>query len=303
MQYAIFRQSKVKRADVSGLQAEHERTPDDHYKRGKDFDNSQIDWTRTSQNLHLAYRDGKWTKLQQPQKNCNKQITKIIKDHDCKEVRKGKNASTVALDNVFTASPSFFANATEQQKMQFWKDCLDWYVKVFCQGDASKIISCEIHLDEKTPHMHVMSVPIFENEKGFTLSAKALCGHHGRNTYHVIQNSFWDAVGRPRGFDRGEVFDRRDPLQNAKRKLHITNQDYKIAQQQEEIQQNKLTIHKQKDKIKAVEDYNKMIDDPDDTAFNDFLMYRNHKNLENEIDEQYKDHETVSVNDLMNWAR
>lgn len=302
MAYSIFRQMKLKRAAVFGMQAEHERTPDDHYKRGKDFDNSNIDWSRTHQNWHLAFVNGSWKRLQEPNKNWNKSITEMIKEHGCKEIMRGKNASTVLLDNLFTASPEFFENADIETIKKYFFDCLNWYVKEFCQGDASRIISCEVHFDEKTPHMHLCSVPLFESEKGFTLSAKALSGQFGRNTYHVMQDRFYEAVGRPRAFERGEVVDIHDPVANAQKKHHTLCREYQIFQQDQKLQEQEKQLQGNEKKIQLVQEYNDFMNGNDE-FFNDFAEFRTKKQASQAIEEQMRSGETVPLADLWEQTR
>ena len=56
--YCIMRTEKRKRNALCGIQKEVNRTRSDHDERGIDFDGSQIDWTRTNNNISIL-KNGK----------------------------------------------------------------------------------------------------------------------------------------------------------------------------------------------------------------------------------------------------
>lgn len=145
----VMRIEKRGRGAVYGLQIEANRTREDH-ERGRDFDNSDIDWDLTKQNIHLVKTD-----------NWNREITRQI---HAAEVKERKN-STVLLDGLYTASKAWFEEHSPDEWMQYFRDCLEFHAREYCGGNASRIINAVVHLDEATPHMQVASVPIIEDEK------------------------------------------------------------------------------------------------------------------------------------------
>ena len=211
MGYGIMRVEKRGRSAVYGLQIEANRTQEEHV-RGRDFDNSDIDWESTQCNTYFKHCE-----------NWNSAITEQIHTAGCKE----RKDSIVMLDCIFTASPEFFTMTTKQQQTDFWNACLEFYVQEYCQGDSSRVINAVLHYDETTPHLHVASVPLVEDEKGMHLSAKIIMG--GKQDYRLRQDRFFDRVSKHYGLERGEV---RDP---AMTKAHTTKREWQKATQEEEL--------------------------------------------------------------------
>lgn len=207
----VMRIEKRGRSAVFGVQIEANRTQEDH-ERGRDFDKSDIDWTRTADNIHLIKTD-----------NWNKEITRQIHAAGLTE----RKDSVVLLDGLFTASAEWFSQHTKEEAGAYFKDCLDFYVKEFCGGDRSRVLNAVIHLDETTPHLQVASVPIIEDEKGKHLSAKVVCG--GRSDFRKRQDRFFEQVTQKRGLERGEVKDA------AEVKAHTTKREWQAAKQAEEL--------------------------------------------------------------------
>lgn len=207
----VMRIEKRGRGAIYGLQIEANRTRADHDK-GRDFSRSDIDWDETENNIHLVQTD-----------NWQKEITRQI---HAAGLRERKN-STVLLDGLYTASPGFFDGKTRGQIEAYFKGCLDFHVREYCAGDPSRVINAVIHLDEKTPHMQVASVPIIEDEKGLHLSAKIICG--GRQDFRLHQDHFFEQVTREWGLERGEVKDQ------AEIKAHTTKREWQIATQEERL--------------------------------------------------------------------
>ena len=129
-----MRVEKRKGAAVYGLQLEANRTPADH-ERGRDFDASDIDWSRTADNVYLVKAD-----------NWKAAINEQLKAAHIKP----KSNSVVALDGLYTASSAWIANQSREEQLKFFKDCL-----AFHAAHYGPVINAVIHFDEKTPHMHV----------------------------------------------------------------------------------------------------------------------------------------------------
>lgn len=216
--YGIMRVEKRRRSAVYGIQIEASRTPADH-ARGRDFDNSDIDWEKTQNNIFLV-RSESW----------NKEITKQIHAAGVKE----KKDSVVMLDGLYTASAEWFEGKTEAEIRKYFEECKEFYIKEYCGGDESRVISAVIHLDEATPHLHIQSVPLLEDEKGLHLSAKRIMGF--KSDYRKRQDRFYEQVSKARGLERGEIHD------PAHRKAHTTKREWQIATQEEKLNQLKKQI-------------------------------------------------------------
>lgn len=107
--------------------------------------------------------------------------------------KRRKNA-VLALEYVLTASPEFFATAPEAQWRSYLRDQLTMLQDYY---RAPNVVSAVLHLDEKTPHLSVMIVPLVEGK----LNARALVGT--REACSIIQDMAGD-VGSAHGLQRGQ---------------------------------------------------------------------------------------------------
>lgn len=224
--YGIMRVEKRGRADVYGIQLEANRTVEQHEK-GLDFDKSDIDWNKTRDNIFLVHTE-----------HWNKEITKATKQIESETGKKTRKDAVVLLDGLFTASPEFFEGKTTQEIKKYFEDCLDFYVKEYCQGDETRVLNAVIHLDEATPHMQVASIPVYTSESGNRLNAKIIMGN--KTDYRKRQDRFFDAVSCKYGLERGE------PASAVNDKVHTTKREWQAATQEETIEKNNKVLAEQK---------------------------------------------------------
>ena len=98
---------------------------------------------------------------------------------------------------MFTASPEFFKGKKRAEIRVFFEEALH-----FLEQHQSKetIISAVVHMDEKTPHMHLCFVPLTEDGR---LSAKDIMGNKKKLTWW--QDEFWKhMVKKFPDLERGE---------------------------------------------------------------------------------------------------
>ena len=224
--YGIMRVEKRGRADVYGIQLEANRTVEQHEKR-LEFDKSDIDWNKTRDNIFLVHTE-----------HWNKKITKVTKQIESETGKKTRKDAVVLLDGLFTASPEFFEGKTTQEIKKYFEDCLDFYVKEYCQGDETRVLNAVIHLDEATPHMQVASIPVYTSESGNRLNAKIIMGN--KTDYRKRQDRFFDAVSCKYGLERGE------PASAVNDKVHTTKREWQAATQEETIEKNNKVLAEQK---------------------------------------------------------
>lgn len=224
--YGIMRVEKRGRADVYGIQLEANRTVEQHEK-GLEFDKSDIDWGKTDDNIFLVQTE-QW----------NREITKAIKRIETETRKKTRKDAVVLLDGLFTASPEFFEGKTTQEIKKYFEDCLDFYVKEYCQGDETRVLNAVIHLDETTPHMQVVSIPVYTSESGNRLNAKIIMGN--KTDYRKRQDRFFEAVSEKYRLERGE------PASAINDKVHTTKREWQAATQEETIEKNNKVLAEQK---------------------------------------------------------
>ena len=102
-----------------------------------------------------------------------------------------KNA-VYAIEVILTFSPEAIS---EQNLFPWAKDNANWLRKIFGEDN---IVDCQLHLDEKTPHIHALVIPIDDKGK---LNARAFVGG-SRNRLVELQTDYSEAM-KCHGLSRG----------------------------------------------------------------------------------------------------
>lgn len=108
-----------------------------------------------------------------------------------------KNASS-AVEIVISGSPEWFNSHTPSQWMGYFKDARTFLGERF---GSQNVLSWNVHCDEKTPHMHVLFVPIRETAKGNAYTSSQFLG--GKNGLREFQDQLYAKVGKKFGMERG----------------------------------------------------------------------------------------------------
>jgi len=106
-----------------------------------------------------------------------------------------------AVEMMLSASPEYYrpgdpgqAGKWEDDKLQAWLQAAEKWLN---DNYGNNILSAILHLDETTPHIHALIMPIRDNG---TLSYKAF--FDGRQKLRTLQTSYADAM-KPLGIERG----------------------------------------------------------------------------------------------------
>ena len=176
-QYAILRFAKYKGPEISRIESHNERTKE------KYASNPDIDTSRNHLNFHLVF----------PERKYRAEAEKQIAAAGCRT----RSDSVRVVEVLVTASPEFFKGKKKAEVRAYFNEALD-----FMQKHQSKdtIISAVVHMDEKTPHMHLCFVPLTEDKR---LSAKEIVGNKKKLTWW--QDEFWKhMVKKYPDLERGE---------------------------------------------------------------------------------------------------
>ena len=176
-QYAILRFAKYKGPEIGHIESHNERTKE------KYASNPDIDTTRSHLNFHLVT----------PERKYRAESEKQIAEAGCRT----RSDSVRVVEALVTASPEFFKGKKKSEVKAYFTEALD-----FIQKYQSKetIISAVVHMDEKTPHMHLCFVPLTEDKR---LSAKEIVGSKKKLTWW--QDEFWKhMVKKYPDLERGE---------------------------------------------------------------------------------------------------
>ena len=175
MASVILRFSKQKGNPATKIEAHHERTKDE-YKS-----NSDIDTSKSKNNIHLIA----------PQMRYKAEVEKRIKESGCR-VRKD---STRFVDTLITASPEFFWDMTHEKMVEYFQRAVDFMRN---RIRPNMIFSAVVHLDEKTPHLHLCFVPLTEDNR---LTAKEILGNRVKlskwqDEFHEFMVKFYPDIER-----------------------------------------------------------------------------------------------------------
>lgn len=210
MAFCVIHCEKRKLADVTGLQQENNRTAVNY--------NNKVSAELTPSNIYLT--------------QCDNWRESIQEEIDRAGARVRKN-STVAIDFIYSASKDFFTSKTPEESLRYFQDCFDFHQKRF-----GHLISAVIHLDESTPHMHIVSVPLTKDNR---LSARDVLG--GPSDLMRLQTDFFNDVGKAYGLERGAHRD------GPEKRKHITAQQWELN----EIRRQKAQERDELERVKSAQ--------------------------------------------------
>ena len=176
-QYALLRFAKYKGPEIGRIEAHNERTKE------KYASNPDIDTSRSHLNFHLV----------QPERKYRAEAERQITGAKCRT----RKDSVRVVEALVTASPEFFKGKKKAEVRSFFEEAVRFIAK---HQSKETIISAVVHMDEKTPHMHLSFVPLTADKR---LSAKDILGNKKKLIWW--QDEFWKhTVRRWPDLERGE---------------------------------------------------------------------------------------------------
>ena len=175
MPYAILRFQKCKSGGVTARGTHNERKKE-AYKSNPD-----IDIERKQENYHIVM----------PKQTYRREVKRMIKAAECRT----RKDSTVMVETLITASPEFMAALPPKEQREFFDRA---YQFIADKVGKNNIISAVVHMDERTPHMHLSFCPITTDKR---LSAKTILGNQAQlsrwqTDYHNAMSSRWPELER-----------------------------------------------------------------------------------------------------------
>ena len=176
-QHGILRFHKYKGPEIGQIEAHNERTKE------KYASNPDVDPARK----HLNYN------LLTPPPKYRPEAERQIREAGCRT----RKDSVRLVETMITASPEFFQNKSPQEIREYFERALEFMKS---KQNPDTIISAVVHMDEKTPHMHLCFVPLTEDGR---LSAKDIVGNKKKLT--KWQDEYWSyMVKKYPDLERGE---------------------------------------------------------------------------------------------------
>ena len=165
MPYAIMRFKKTGPGGIAPAQKHNEREKT-IYKSNPD-----IDAARIKNDYHIIKPD--------------KPYRAVIKDRLAETGCRTRKDSVLMIETILTASPEFMNDLPPEEQKKFFQLATQFFEK---EIGKVNIISAIVHMDEKTPHMHLCFVPITPDGH---LSAKKIIGNRQKlclwqDRYHAF---------------------------------------------------------------------------------------------------------------------
>ncbi|MEC2855775.1 MobV family relaxase [Bacillus cereus] len=229
--FMVCHMQKFKMTDVKGLQIHNQREKESH-------SNSDIIQERTEQNYDLIHDKRKV--------DYKKFIQNRI-DNGVVSNRAIRKDAVVCCSFMISASPDYMNSLSQAEQRRFFEESV-CFLKA--RYGEENFVYASVHVDEKTPHMHVGMVPVNEKQK---LSAYSF--FKNKSEFHDLQDKIYEHV-KEKGFDieRGVSSDRK----------HLSTQRFKavtLQQEIEELEQEKKGIDSRLHDLKMSLDQAKSVDE------------------------------------------
>lgn len=257
MAYMVARTEKRKIGSLGGYQNHVDRKTENH-------SNKDIDDSKTHLNYDLIGHERSTS--------FHEEFMDYIKENrvGSRAVRKD---AVVMQDWLISSSQEFFDTLNENETKKYFETAVEFFAENF---GRENIRFATVHMDEKTPHMHMGIVPLKDGK----LTAKTI---FDRNCLRMIQNELPQAFQKA-GFDiqRGE---------SKSEKVHLHPEEYKATMRaaqeksKEIIEQAEKTAKTSYEELQE-QSYTLWEESWDYTAekFPDFVMYGDMASVKGEIE-------------------
>ena len=174
MSFAIIRNTKYKRENLKGIYRHNER-------KNKNYSNDNIDKEKS----YLNYS------LKSPKYRYDKEFDMIKEKYDLKG--QIKTVSNIACEYIITSDKQFFEEIGEEETKRYFETAYKFVAEYKNLGEQY-IMSAKVHMDEETPHMHLIFLPVVhtQDKKGNNID-KLACSEFWKekDSYRRLQDSFY----------------------------------------------------------------------------------------------------------------
>lgn len=174
MSFAIIRNTKYKRENLKGIYRHNER-------RNKNYSNDNIDKEKS----YLNYS------LKSPKYRYDKEFDIMKEKYDLKG--QIKTVSNIACEYIITSDKQFFEEIGEEETKRYFETAYQFVAEYKNLGEQY-IMSAKVHMDEETPHMHLIFLPVVhtQDKKGNDID-KLACAEFWKekDSYRRLQDAFY----------------------------------------------------------------------------------------------------------------
>ena len=174
MSYVIIRNTKYKRENLKGIYRHNER-------KNKNYSNDNIDKERS----YLNYS------IKSPKYRYDKEFDRLKEKYNLKG--QIKTVSNIACEYIITSDKQFFEEIGEEETKRYFQIAYK-FVSEYKNLGEQYIMSAKVHMDEETPHMHLIFLPVVhtQDKKGNNID-KLACSEFWKekDSYRRLQDSFY----------------------------------------------------------------------------------------------------------------
>lgn len=183
MSYAIVRNEKLTRNEAKGRYIHNERKTRGHT-------NKDIDPERTHLNYYFKKNELSYIK----------EFDRLKKENNLQgHIRSN---SIIMCEMIFTSDKEFFDEIGEKEIKRYFEESYNFICSYKNLGEKN-IISAVVHLDEGTPHMHLIYIPVIHTKDKEGKEIDKICCRDfwkGRDSYRQLQNAFFEYI-TSKGFE------------------------------------------------------------------------------------------------------
>lgn len=184
MSYAIIRNANYKKENLAGLYKHNER-------KNTNYSNKEISKDKLKYNYSI--------------KQCNTTYTNELKTLQDKYNLQGRIIKTtnIVCELIITSDKEFFEKIGKEEAKRYFQTAYNFVANYKNLGEEY-ILSAKVHLDETTPHLHIVFVPVIHklDTKSGKVINKIACSEYwkGKDSYRILQDNFYKYVIE-NGFD------------------------------------------------------------------------------------------------------
>jgi hypothetical protein len=147
--------------------------------------------------------------------------------------------TNVACEFIITSDKEFFDSICEEETKRYFKTAYNFVANYKNLGEEC-ILSAKVHMDESTPHMHIVFVPVIQTkDKSGNKIEKIACSEYwkGKDSYKKLQDNFYKYITES-GFDLERGKSRKVEHLSTEKLKQITNyENIKYEMEHDKLEQ------------------------------------------------------------------
>jgi len=177
MSYAIIRNANYKKNNLAGLYKHNER-------KNTNYSNQDINKDNFCNNYSIKKLYTTYTRALKKLQEENNLEGRIIK------------TTNVVCEFIITSDKDFFESIGIEETKRYFETAYSFVANYNNLGEKY-ILSAKVHMDESTPHMHLVFVPVVhvKDKQGNNIE-KIACSEYwrGKDSYRRLQDNFYTSI-------------------------------------------------------------------------------------------------------------